>query len=93
MNQLAEHHCTAVDQLARTARDIQEWIASFIAKEMKLDIWSIDLDADLSQYGFDSALALTMLGELEEFLGRELAPTLAYNYPTIAKLASHLAQR
>ncbi|MGO4816259.1 acyl carrier protein [Cupriavidus sp. 2MCAB6] len=36
-------------------------------------------------------MAVYLVAELEEWLGRELAPELAFEYPSIAALARHLA--
>ena len=33
-----------------------------------------------------------LMGALEDWLGRELAPTLAYEYPSVRELAEHLAR-
>ena len=36
-------------------------------------------------------MAVYLVAELEEWLGRELAPEVAFEYPTIAELARYLA--
>ena len=41
-------------------------------------------------FGLDSAAAVGITGELEQWLGRRLSPTLVYSYPTIATLAHHI---
>ncbi len=35
--------------------------------------------------------AVSLSGDLEDYLSRRLSPTLLYQYPTINKLAEHLA--
>jgi acyl carrier protein len=76
---------------APTAQDLQGLIAAFVARETNVAADDIDIDAELSEYQFDSTLALGLVAELEDRLGRKLSPTLAYNYPTVRLLAGHLA--
>lgn len=41
--------------------------------------------------GLTSLLALELRNRLERALGRPLSATLAWNYPTVTKLAGHLS--
>jgi acyl carrier protein len=50
----------------------------------------IDVHQPLSNLGLDSRNAIALSGALEKLLGRELSPTLAWDYPTIEALAAHL---
>jgi acyl carrier protein len=43
------------------------------------------------EYGLSSVEIVRMTGDLSDWLSRDLAPTLGYDYPTIAALAGHLA--
>lgn len=52
----------------------------------------IDIEETFAGYGLTSIAAVSMTGDLEEWLGLELSPTLAYEYPTITNLARHLAE-
>src|SRR5207249_2733002 len=42
-------------------------------------------------FGLGSLQAVGLAGDLQEWLGRPLSPTLVYEYPTIEALAQHLA--
>ena len=42
-------------------------------------------------YGLDSVQAVSIVGDLETWLGRSLSPTLIWDFPTIEDLAKHLA--
>jgi len=75
-----------------TEEGLRLWMANYLAKEMKIDPSEIAVDVELSQYDFDSVLAMSITAELEDILGRKLSPTLAYNYPTIEQLTAHLVQ-
>ena len=44
-----------------------------------------------SQYGLDSARAVCLAEEMEQWLGRRLSPVMVWDYPTIEALAQHLA--
>ena len=50
----------------------------------------IDVDAELSEFGFDS-ITLTMFGNiLNERYGLTLAPTVFFEHPTLNGFAEHL---
>ncbi len=73
--------------------DIQEWLESYLAKTLNLDLDEIDIMKPFDGYGLDSSTAITMTGDLEKWLGIEIDPTLAYDYPTIKSLAKELASQ
>jgi len=75
----------------RPERDqIVAWIGARLAARLDTPVEAIDPDVPFSQYGLDSRNALRLAGELEQWLGCELPPTLVWDYPTIAELAGHL---
>ncbi|MBE0684226.1 MAG: amino acid adenylation domain-containing protein [Anaerolineales bacterium] len=73
------------------ANVIQAWLVARIASMLELDAASIDPRQPFTYYGLGSVQAVSLTGDLEDFLGRKLAPTLAWDYPTIELLANHLA--
>nr|BFE83921.1 hypothetical protein GCM10020093_065220 [Planobispora longispora] len=52
---------------------------------------AVDPDRPLEEFGLSSRDAVAVAGELEALLGRELGPTLVWEYPTINRLARGLA--
>ena len=76
----------------KTKEEIELWIVQYLAKTMKIDPDNVPVDEDFSQLNVDSSLALSMTADLEDFVGRRLSASLAYNYPTIEKLAERLAK-
>ncbi|HEY7415853.1 MAG TPA: beta-ketoacyl synthase N-terminal-like domain-containing protein, partial [Ktedonobacteraceae bacterium] len=70
---------------------IQNWLVAHLATLLKMNPRSVDIRAPFSSYGLDSAQAVGVAGDLEMWLGRELPPTLVYDYPTIHALARYLA--
>ena len=81
----------ALPQLNQTKDSIQSWLISRLSTEMKLPQTQIDPQLELYQYGLDSMVAVSVSGDLENWLGRKISPTLFYNYPSIQSAADHLA--
>jgi len=78
-----------VDGLSREA--IQSWLVTQIAERLKVNVRDVDARTPFAHYGMDSVHAVSLAADLEEWLARELSPTLAYDYPTIEALAQYLA--
>jgi 8-amino-7-oxononanoate synthase len=75
---------------SQDALSIQAWLVAKLAEVLHTAAEEIDLDRDFADYGLDSVEAVNLSGELENFLGRRLSPTLLWDYPTIATLADYL---
>ena len=73
------------------ALTITRWLVDHLAEELGIPADSIGLHEPLGSLGLGSAQAVVLSGDLAEWLGRALPPTLAYDFPTIAALAAHLA--
>ncbi len=69
---------------------IQDWLSGRIAGHLGMAIEDIDVREPLVSFGLSSQDMVILAGELEERLGRQLSPTLAWEYPTIEALARHL---
>lgn len=80
------------DSKTFTAPQIQQWLITTVAKALKADVGEIDVDVSFDRYGLDSSETVEIVGDLADWLGRELSPTLLYDYPTIKSLSVHLAQ-
>lgn len=74
------------------AVEIQNWIISYLAELLEVDQEAIDITIPFDRYGLDSSAAIELSGDLEDWLGRELVPTLLYDYPTVEALAKHLSE-
>jgi acyl carrier protein len=70
--------------------EIQGWLVSYLSNELKISSDQIDVKTPFDRYGLSSMTAVLMTGEMEEWLGRSLDPTLAYDYPTVEALAQYL---
>ena len=69
-----------------------QWISAWLCRELKLPEPPADLKKSFVSYGMDSVHAMMLVGDLEDYLGRRLPPTLAWNHPTVEALAGYLAQ-
>ncbi|MEM7032797.1 MAG: SDR family NAD(P)-dependent oxidoreductase, partial [Chloroflexota bacterium] len=75
-----------------TVDEIEKWLSDRLVQRSHIPLDHLDVDAPLSSYGLDSASVIGLSGELSEWLGVNIPPTLAYDYPSIRLLARHLAQ-
>jgi len=75
-----------------TAAEIQDWLASKVAGMLQVSPEEIDVREDLDFYGLESVEAITLSGELSEWIGRDLSPTIIREYPTIADIAGYLTE-
>ncbi|ABA53373.1 acyl carrier protein [Burkholderia pseudomallei] len=82
----------AVEIEARSHTDIVDWMTGYLAARLPADSGPIDVNRQFIEYGLDSADAMKMVGDLEDYLGFELSPSLPYQYPTIDALARALAE-
>lgn len=73
-----------------TQSRIVDFILDRLAVQTHLPKESIDTQSPLANYGVDSIHALSLCAELEEWLGIEIEPTIAWDYPTIAQMAEFL---
>ena len=75
----------------RTEEEIQGWLIANIAAIVEIDPKDIDVAKPLEYYGMDSMQAMHLSGDLADWIGRTLSPTVVWDYPTIELLAKHLA--
>lgn len=73
-----------------TAEEIQAWIVSYLADLLEIEPEEVDATIPFDRYGLDSSAAVGLTGDLEEWLGRDIDPTLLYDYPTVEALVQHL---
>ena len=76
---------------AARVEEIRRWLVARVAGHARVAPEEIDPRRPFAEYGVGSLAATTLSGELEEWLGRRLPPTLLYDHPTADRLARHLA--
>ena len=74
-----------------TTAQIEAWLVRAIAKSLHIEARDIDPTRPFAELGVDSVAAVELSGDLEQFLGKKIEPTVVWDYPTIALLAAHLA--
>ncbi len=70
---------------------IEQWLVRHLAQNLGIAESQVDVRAPFISFGLDSAQAVGLAGDLEDFVGRSLPPTLIWDYPTIEELARYLA--
>jgi acyl carrier protein len=76
----------------KTKNEIQNWCVNYLADLFQRPASQIGPEVDFDRLGLDSALAVSMVLDLEEQLGNnDLRPELLFEYTSIAELADHLA--
>jgi acyl-CoA synthetase (AMP-forming)/AMP-acid ligase II/acyl carrier protein len=78
---------------ATTAEQIQAWLVARLSTQLQIPPQEIDIQEAFAYYGLDSSAAIAITGELIDWLGDEVEPTLFWEYPNIAELACYLAQQ
>ena len=77
---------------APTPEAIENWLVSYLVLSLKIPSSEINIKEPFASYGVDSSVAVSATGELGEWLGLELEPTLFWEYPSIQTIAQYLAQ-
>jgi acyl transferase domain-containing protein/acyl-CoA synthetase (AMP-forming)/AMP-acid ligase II/acyl carrier protein len=77
-------------QESPTKEEIAAWLIAKVAQQLQVSSQEIKVFEPLAQYGLDSLAAVRISGELQEWLKREISPTILYDYPTIQALAQYL---
>jgi acyl carrier protein len=74
----------------KTSREIQSWLVSQLAGRLHIAKEKIDIHESLYNYGLDSAEGVIITGEMAEWLGTDVSPTLVWDYPTIEAITHFL---
>ena len=77
--------------VASKVETIQGWLIDKLAVVLEIEPNQIDVEQDFEEYGLESAEAINLSGDLEDYLNCRLPPTLLWDYQNIAALAQYLA--
>jgi acyl carrier protein len=70
--------------------DIRSWLVERIASYLDCSPASVELDADLVRYGFDSVQALSVSGDFEDTFGVEVPAALLLDTSTVREIADRV---
>ena len=71
--------------------EIRDWLTERVAEAMDLAVADVEPSEAFSNHGLASRDVVEISGDLEDWLGVPLSPTLLYDYPTIDELSRHLS--
>jgi acyl carrier protein len=76
----------------KSAQAILDWFVLRFSEVLGVDPDRIDVYQPTSTYGLGSVQVLSLIGELEDWLGRYLPGTVLWDYSTLAEVAEALAR-
>jgi len=85
---MSMHHNATTDIETRTS----EWLANYLASSLEMADDEMDRDLSFERMGLDSSAAVALVGDLGDWLGFDLDPTMAYDYPSINLLSKEVAR-
>jgi len=78
-------------QAWRHSSQIEAWLCRTLSTRLNIATESVDVTAPLASFGLSSVRIVELSGELAEWLGKDISPTLLYDYPSIEAISQHLA--
>ncbi len=81
----------ANDPQKPSVEGVQAWLTANLAEALGIDPREIDIHEPLESYGLSSRDAVSLTGDLEDWLSRRVSPTLVWEYPTIEAIAHYLS--
>ena len=73
-----------------TDKKIEDWLINYLVELLEIKPEDIDVETPFDRYGLDSSAAVALTGDLEDWLGGDIDPTIVYDYPTIQSLVEYL---
>jgi len=75
----------------KTQEEIQSWIQEKVADHLGVEAGEVDVNQEFMTFDVDSIVAFSLAGEIVQWTGMELSPTLVWEYPTISDLSVYLS--
>ncbi|MEH1847860.1 MAG: aminotransferase class I/II-fold pyridoxal phosphate-dependent enzyme [Nostoc sp.] len=76
-----------------STESIGNWLKIWIANELGMEIWKVDVNQSFFTYGIDSVTAVSLTTALGSFLNCEFSHTIIWDYPDIQSLAKYLSNQ
>ena len=71
--------------------EIRGWLISRLAELMRVSPEEVDVQEPFANFGLNSIDAVSLSGDLEDYLNLPLPATLLWDFPTIETLSQHLS--
>ncbi|MET7937409.1 acyl carrier protein [Streptomyces sp. NPDC005322] len=75
------------------AAEIRQWLTERLSAHLGMASELIEPDVLLAEYGLDSLHAIALITDIEDHWGLSLDATVAWEFPTVDRLAEHLTGR
>jgi len=75
-----------------TPSEIISWCQDYVAELLDIPSNQVDPDREIDDFGLDSAVAVSMVLDLETKLNRDLEPGILFEHGTLRKLALALCE-
>lgn len=75
----------------KSKEEIMGWLAERLATQLGMTAQEVDVQQNFNYYGLDSGDVVQLIRELENWSAKRITPTVAWDYPTIERLAQWLA--
>ena len=69
---------------------ITHWLKEQISRESETPLDQINSTDSMARFKIDSVVLVTIAVDLEAFIGREIDPTIFYEFDTIAELGTYI---
>lgn len=79
--------------MSKSKEEIQTFIVNNLADMLGMKASEIASDANFDKLGVSSSSAIGLIGELEDFLDRDIAPSVLYENNTVNALATYFYQQ
>ena len=70
--------------------NIIRWLKEQMARESETPLDQIKSTDSIARFGIDSVVLVTIAVDLEAFVGREIDPTIFYEFDTIEELSTYI---
>jgi polyketide synthase PksM len=72
---------------------IEAWLVEAVGVLLKVKRQDVDLDAELSEFGFDSISLTGFANHVNQGFALELMPTIFFEHPTVRRFATYLVDK
>jgi myxalamid-type polyketide synthase MxaE and MxaD len=72
---------------------LEEHLKTLLADVLRHEVSAIDTEKPMGAFGLDSLMGFELKNRCEQRFGLTLSATMVWNYPTVAAMAEHLADK